>query len=370
MTAVDPHATGTVADPDPADASRAATAAAPADPTSSSPAEETVSTIEVVDTHTAGEPTRVIVGGLPEIRGATTAQRKEDMRDRLDHLRTAVMCEPRGHADMFGSVILEPCHPEADLGVLFMDGGGYLNMCGHGTIATVTAALSTGIIEPREPVTPIILDTPAGVVRTEAHVEDGRVASVSFINVPAFVERLDVRTEVEGLPVHLDIAFGGSYFAIVRARDLGVQVRPEDLALLRRRALLLRDRLNAEVAVAHPLSPHIASIDLVEVYEETSTGVRNVVVFGRGQIDRSPCGTGTCAKLAVLHARGRLAVGDHLPHESILGTRFDGRILGTTTVAGRQAVIPQITGAAHITGYNRLVLDARDPLRHGFALGQ
>lgn len=373
MNAVDSDATGTVTQPatpaqDAGATSTTATTATTA-PTVDAVAEvDEVEAIDVIDTHTAGEPTRVITGGLPEIRGETMAQRKEDLRDRLDHLRTAAICEPRGHADMFGSVILPPCLPEADLGVVFMDGGGYLNMCGHGTIATVTAALSTGIIEAREPVTPVVLDTPAGIVHTEARVEGSRVCSVSFTNVPAFVERLDVRTEVEGLPVVLDIAFGGSFFAIVRARELGVRVRPEDLPLLRRRALLLRERLNAEIAVRHPLQPHIASVDLVEVYEETPEGVRNVVVFGRGQVDRSPCGTGTCAKLAVLHARGRLAVGDELSHESILGTRFRGEILGTTTVTDRPAIIPRITAAAHITAFNRLVLDPHDPLRHGFVL--
>lgn len=324
--------------------------------------------IDVIDTHTAGEPTRVITAGLPEVNGLTMAERKADMHARLDHLRTAVMCEPRGHADMFGSVILPPCEPEADLGVVFMDVGGYLNMCGHGTIGTVTAAVAADIVSAREPVTPVVLDTPAGLVRTEAHVKDERVVSVSFTNVPAFVEHLDVRTTVEGLPVRLDIAFGGSFFAIVNTSELGVRVIPEDLPVLRRRAIELRERVNAEVEVHHPLHSHIRSVDLVEVYEQTDTGVRNVVIFGNGQVDRSPCGTGTCAKLALLHAHGHLAVGEDLLHESIIGTRLRGEILAATTVGDRPAIIPRITGSAHITGFNRLLIDEHDPLHRGFVL--
>ena len=342
----------------------------------SQPSAQELSTIE---THTAGEPTRVVVGGMPEVHGPDMARKKEDMRERLDHLRCAVMHEPRGHADMFGSVVLPPADERADVGVVFMDGGGYLNMCGHGTIGTVTAALASGMVAMREPMTPVALDTPAGLVRTEALVEDGAVTQVSFVNVPAFAYRREVAIDLDGpgqgggRRVVCDIAFGGSFFAIVRASQLGVRVRTEDLPRLTRAALLLRERINEQVAVQHPDLAHIASVDLVEVYEPSTTpGVdwRNVVVFSSGQVDRSPCGTGTCARIALLHAQGALEAGQGLVQESLIGTRLHGEIVGTTTVGGHPAIIPRITGSAYVTGYSRLVLDTRDPVRHGFVLGR
>ena len=329
--------------------------------------------LSTIETHTAGEPTRVVVGGMPEIRGRTMAEKKEDLRNRLDHLRCAVMHEPRGHADMFGSVLLPPADERADVGVVFMDGGGYLNMCGHGTIGTVTAALQSGMVAAREPLTQVALDTPAGLVRTEALVEGGAVARVSFVNVPAFVYRRDVRIDLDGRPVVCDISFGGSFFAIVHASQLGVRVHPDDLPALTAAALRLRERINEEVQVRHPELAHITSVDLVEVYQASPTpGVdwRNVVVFGSGQVDRSPCGTGTCARIALLHAQGELAVGQELVQESLIGTHLRGRIVETTTVGDCPAVIPRITGSAYVTGYSRLVLDSRDPVRHGFVLGQ
>ncbi|MBO3723635.1 proline racemase family protein [Actinomyces bowdenii] len=332
--------------------------------------------LSTIETHTAGEPTRVIVGGVPEVRGRDMAAKREDLRQRLDHLRRALIHEPRGHADMFGAVVLPPADERADVGVVFMDGGGYLNMCGHGTIGTVTAVLQTGMVPSREGLNPVVLDTPAGLVRTEALVEGGAVTQVSFVNVPAFAYRREVRLELQpgrGGAVVCDIAFGGSFFAIVSAAQLGVRVSVEDLPALTEAALRLRERINEEVQVRHPDLPHITGVDLVEVYESSTTpdvDWRNVVVFGSGQVDRSPCGTGTCARMALLHAQGRLPVGRGLVQESLIGTHLRGEALGTTTVGQYPAIIPRVTGSAYVTGYSQMLLDPRDPVRHGFVLGQ
>ncbi|RRD43871.1 proline racemase family protein [Buchananella hordeovulneris] len=334
-------------------------------------AENTPRVLRTIDTHTAGGPTRVLVGGFPPVRGETMALRRADLSRRLDHLRTAVMLEPRGHRDMFGALVMEPTLPEADLGVIFMDGGGYLNMCGHGTIGTVTAALHSGLVRSQGNLTKVVLDTPAGLVHTEAHAVGGVVREVSFVNVPSFVYATAVHVEVAGKKVEVDIAFGGSFFALVRASELGVQVQPSQLPHITELALELRDVINAEVTVRHPQLPHINRVDLVEIYEEPhaiGADCCNVVVFGAGQVDRSPCGTGTCARLALLHAQGQLRTGDSFVHESVIGTRLRGEILAETAVGEHAAIVPRITGAAYVTGFGRLVLDPHDPLRHGFQL--
>lgn len=274
---------------------------------------------------------------------------------------------------MFGSAVLDPVDERADVGVVFMDGRGYLNMCGHGTIGTVTAVLHSGMVPAREPVTPVVLDTPAGLVRTEARVEDGAVTQVSFVNVPSFAYLRDVCLDLDGQEVACDIAFGGSFFAIVHARRFGVRVRPQDLSAITDKALALRERINEEIEVVHPDLPHIDGVDLGEVYEPSPTpdvDWRNVVVFGSGQVDRSPCGTGTSARLALLHAQGELEVGQGFVHESLIGTRLRGEVVGTTTVGNYPAILPRITGSAYVTGYSRQLLDPRDPMCHGFVLGQ
>jgi proline racemase len=319
-----------------------------------------------------GEPTRIVIGGIPNIKGNTMAEKKEYLEKNLDYVRTAIMLEPRGHNDMFGSIITQPCDPEADFGIIFMDGGGYLNMCGHGTIGAITAAIETGMIEAKEPITNVVMESPAGIVRAEATVKDGKVKEVSFVNVPAFLYKKDVEVELEGVgKVKFDISFGGSFFAIVNAKQLGLKVKPENAAKLTELALKLRDVINKEVKIQHPTLAHIKTVDLVEIYDEATNptaNYKNVVIFGQGQVDRSPCGTGTSAKLATLHAKGELKQGEKFVYESILGTLFKGEIVGTTKVGEYDAVIPKISGAAFITGFNHFVIDPEDPVKHGFIL--
>jgi len=331
-----------------------------------------IRSIHAVDSHTMGEPTRIIVGGIPKIPGSTMAEKKEYLENKLDYLRTATMLEPRGHNDMFGSIITSPVNDEADFGVIFMDGGGYLNMCGHGSIGAVTVAIETGMIDLVEPVTEVVMDTPAGLLKTKAQVVNGKVKEVSIVNVPAFLYKRDIKIELPEVgEISLDIAFGGSFFAIIHAKQLGLTVETKNLNELTDLALKIREIINATVEIKHPTLSHIRTVDLVEIYDKAThpdAHYKNVVIFGKGQVDRSPCGTGTSAKIATLAAKGELKEGETFVYESILGTLFKGRIVGKATVADFDAIVPEITGSAFITGFNHFVIDPEDPFKHGFML--
>ncbi len=335
-----------------------------------------------VDTHTAGEPTRVVVAGVPFLQG-TMAQKRRQLQEEHDVIRTTLMHEPRGHADMFGAIIMEPAHPQADIGVVFMDTGGYLTMCGHGSIGVVVAALTTGLVPVEEPTTEILMDTPAGLVRARAQVQDGRIGKISVENVPAFLYRSGVDVETPAGSVQLDIAFGGNFFALVPAKSLGLEINLAHLPELIERGMAIRTAIDEQVDVVHPTQPHIDSVDLVEIYEDLEeteaaglpeaaalpgADCRNVVVFGEAQADRSPCGTGTSAKMAALYAKGHLDLRRPFVNESLIGTRFTGRLLREEQIGDRTAVVPEITGNAYVTGFQQFVVDPNDPLRFGFHL--
>ncbi|WP_300279250.1 proline racemase [Peptacetobacter sp.] len=329
-------------------------------------------TIQAIDSHTAGEATRIVVGGIPNIKGNTMPEKKQYLEDHLDHIRTAIMLEPRGHNDMFGSVMTQPCDPEADFGIIFMDGGGYLNMCGHGSIGAMTVAVETGVVPMEEPITKVVMEAPAGIIKGDVRVENEKVKSVSIFNVPAFLYKKDQEVELPGVgKVKFDISFGGSFFAIVNAKQLGLEIIPKNTNRLTDLAMELRDIINREIEIQHPTLEHIKTVDLVEIWDEPTNPeatYKNVVIFGQGQVDRSPCGTGTSAKLATLHARGELKEGEKFVYESILGTLFEGEIVGTTKVGEFDAVLPKITGSAWITGFNNFLIDEEDPVKYGFVL--
>ena len=328
----------------------------------------------VIDSHTAGEPARIIVKGLPEIPGNSMAEKKQYLQDNLDTLRTSLMYEPRGHNDMFGAYLLPTTLPEAQLGVVFMDGGGYLNMCGHNTIAAVAVAIETGMIKDEGTETQdVVLETPAGLVTATAYFdEDREVHEVSFANVESFLYKEKVKLNVDGIgEITFDIAFGGSFFVIIDAKELGLKVIPDNASKLSALGMKIMHAVNEQVELQHPTLSHIKSVDLVEIYDTAThpdANYKNVVVFGEGQLDRSPCGTGTSAKMAVLHAQGELKLGEPFVYESILGTLFKGVILEETEVAGIKAIIPEITGSAYITGYNNIIIDPKDPVKDGFML--
>lgn len=331
-----------------------------------------IRSIHAVDSHTMGEPTRVVIGGIPKIPGSSMADKKAYLESKMDNIRTAIMLEPRGHNDMFGSVITEPIAKDADFGIIFMDSGGYLNMCGHGSIGAMTIAVETGMVEAVEPVTKILMETPAGLINGEVKVESGKAREVSIVNVPAFLYKENVSIEVPELgAITLDIAFGGSFFAIVSAKQLNLSVEPKNTQALKEIGLVIRDVINRDIEVSHPEMPHINTVDLVEIYDDPThpdAHYKNVVIFGEGNIDRSPCGTGTSAKMATLHSKGQLKVGEEFVYESILGTLFKGKILGETRVSNYGAITPQITASAYITGFNHFVIDEDDPVKYGFLL--
>ena len=333
--------------------------------------------ISVIDTHTAGEAARLVTAGVPKIPGKDIVEKKQYLIDNLDDLRKSVMFEPRGHQDMFGAFLLPPTKEEADFALIFMDTGGYLNMCGHNTIAAVTAAVETGMVDVEEGATEkeVVVETPAGLIYATAKLKDNgaKVKEVSFKNVESFLYKRDLELDVEGVGhIKFDISFGGSFFCILSADQLGLEVKPENASKLKEAGLKIRDAVNANVEIQHPTLSHIKSVDLVEIYDKPShpeATYKNVVVFGDGNIDRSPCGTGTSAKLATLYAKGELKPGEPFVYESILGTLFKGRIVEERKLADFDAIIPEITGSVYILGFSNYVYDPDDALTYGFLLG-
>lgn len=326
---------------------------------------------KAIDTHTVGEFTRVLFSGFPKLEGSTMIERKHFLAEKHDKYRQALMYEPRGHHDMFGAYICEPIHSEADFGVIFMDTGEYLNMCGHGTIGSVTALIESGMVEAREPYTEVVLDAPAGLIRTKAEVKNGKVLSVTLTNVPAFLYKENLKTTIDGREITYDIAFGGSFFALVHASQTGYNVEPAAIPELTKFGMELIKKVNAEQTIKHP-SLDITSVDLAEIYCHTDTpgcNYRNVVIFGNNMADRSPCGTGTSAKLAALYAKGKIGIGEDFVYESFIGSRFKGVIKETTKVGDFDAVVPMITGSAYVTGEATYVIDSDDPLKYGFIVG-
>lgn len=328
--------------------------------------------ITTIDAHTGGEPFRVITGGLPALPGATILARRRFAKAQLDHLRTALMWEPRGHADMYGCIVTPPVTPGADIGILFMHNEGYSSMCGHGIIAITTVALETGMLPKREPETTIRIDSPAGLVTAHARVIDGKVQSVYFHNVPSFVVELDATAAVPGLgQVRYDLAFGGAFYAYVQAVDLGLRCTPNEFRALIEKGMEIKRAIMASRAIEHPFEPELGFLyGTIFVAPALSEGVhsRNVCIFAEGEVDRSPTGTGVSGRLALHHARGELQPGESIVIESIVGSRFRGQVAQTTTFGPYAAVIPEVEGSAYITGRHEFLIDPDDPFRHGFIL--
>jgi proline racemase len=325
-----------------------------------------------VDSHTEGMPTRVITGGVGVLPGATMLERKLAFERDRDGLRTLLMYEPRGHSAMSGAILQPPTRPDADYGVLYIEVSGCLAMCGHGTIGVATVLVETGMVAVTEPVTTIHLDTPAGLIRADVEVVDGRAEAVTITNVASFVDTLDLEVEVPGRgTVTLDLAFGGNFYALLPAADLGLDLDPARAPELINAGLEVMQALNAHHRPVHPTQPEIAGIKHVVLTGEHSPDAhaRGATVIHPGWIDRSPCGTGTSAHLAVLHARGEWDLHTPFVNESLIRSRFTGTLIEETTVAGRPAVIPTIRGRAWITGTAQYLLDPTDPYPDGFLIG-
>ena len=328
-------------------------------------------TVTTVDAHTAGEATRIVTGGVPHVPGTTMVEKKVWIQTHLDDLRKMLMWEPRGHQDMFGAILTAPASADAHTGIVFMDSGGYLDMCGHGSMGAATVLVDTGMVSldgledgmEKE----IILDTPAGKITARVEIQDGGAGPVTLRNVPAFYyESVDI--ELPGLgKIKVDISYGGNFFALVNVNQLGLSLDTGPLDKLKAMGLEIRELVNEAVSIVHPGTGKSARVDLTEIYQDGDP-VKNMVIFGNGQVDRSPCGTGTCAKMAWLYKMGRLDVGQIYHHESILNTRFVGKIAAETRVGDKVAIVPEITGSAHITGFHQFVAESKDPFKTGFLL--
>jgi proline racemase len=324
-----------------------------------------------VDSHTEGMPTRVVTGGLGAIPGDSMQERRLYFEEHLDHLRLLLMREPRGHSAMSGAFLQPPTRPDADWGVLFVEVSGLLPMCGHGTIGVATVLVETGMVTVSEPETVIRLETPAGLVEAAVSVSDGRAQRVRLRNVPAFVAALDARVEVGSLgEVTYDMAYGGNFYALIPAASVGIEPVPANAQQLIDRGLEIISAINDSAPPVHPLDPAISGCKHVVFHAPGYDGAdaRSATSIHPGWLDRSPCGTGTSARMAALHARGELALGQEFVNESIIGSRFTGRLLEQVSLGSTPAVVPEVSGRAWITGLGQYLLDPTDPFPTGFAL--
>ncbi len=328
-------------------------------------------TFSCIDGHTCGNPVRLVSGGGPLLRGATMLERRAHFLAEFDWIRTGLMFEPRGHDMMSGTILYPPTRPDCEAGVLFIETSGCLPMCGHGTIGTITMAIENGLITPRIPGR-LSIDTPAGKVDIVYRQEGRFVEEVRLTNVPSFLHAEGLTAEVDGLgEIAVDVAYGGNFYAIVEPqrnfRDMADFSAGELIGFSPK----LRAALNTKYDFVHPEQAAINGLSHILWTGKpvnAAAHARNAVFYGDKAIDRSPCGTGTSARMAQLAAKGKLAVGDDFIHESIIGSLFQGRVEAATQVAGRAAIIPSVAGWARMTGYNTIFIDDRDPFAHGFVV--
>jgi proline racemase len=331
--------------------------------------------LRTIDAHAAGAPLRLVVDGFPSPRGRTMAEKREWVTAHADGLRRSIMFEPRGHADMCGAVLTEPVSPEAHAGVLFFDSDGCSAMSGHGIIGVATMALERGLVMPGGDGAAVVFDTPAGVVRARADIraESGaiRVDRVSFVNVPSFVLLAGLSIQVGARRLRADVAYGGAFYAIVDSEEAGVAIDGAHVPELRRTGMAIRRAIEGARTIAHPFDSSLSGLQgtiFTGPSHSEGADLRNAAVLADGQIDRSPCGTGMSAVMAVLDAMGLLDAERSFVQESIIGTRISGRVVGRTEVGEYSAVVTEIEGSAWITGEHTFVIDDRDPLKDGFRL--
>jgi proline racemase len=329
--------------------------------------------IHAVDSHTEGMPTRVVVGGIAPIPGSTMSDRRDWAKKNLDDVRGRLMREPHGHAAMSGAILQPPTRPDADWGVLYIETTGFLPICGHGTIGVATVLVETGLVGVTEPMTTIRLDTPAGLVEVEVEVDDGRATQVTLTNVPAFVLAVDQEIDVPTIgPVSYDMVYGGNFYPVVDAAAVGLELDRRNANGFLDIGRRLVAAVNLERPPEHPLNGAISGIHHVQFTgpatrtSDTTLEGLSAVYTEPGYFDRSPCGTGTSARLALLHARGELDIGQTFVSRSLIGTRFKGEVIETTTVGSTPAIVPRLSGRAWLTGFSQHLLDPSDPFPAGF----
>jgi trans-L-3-hydroxyproline dehydratase len=332
-----------------------------------------VERITTVEMHTGGEPVRIITGGYPPLDGATLLAKRRYARDRLDHLRRMLMAEPRGHADMYGALLVPPDLPDADLAVLFLHNEGYSTMCGHAVIALGRYAVDHGLVEVREPETIVRIQCPCGLVTARVAVRGGRSGRVRFVSVPAFAYRRDamVATDAFG-PVTLDVGYGGAFYGILPAADLGLDLEHGPLRPIVDAALQLKAAATSQLALAHPTDPDLAFLYGIIFTDGASKSKQhstlNICIFADGQVDRSPTGSGVAARLALMHRRRQVELGQSVAFRSVTGAEFAGRVLETTTAGPHPAVVVEVAGEAFYTGEAVFTREADDRLGGGFQL--
>lgn len=343
-------------------------------------------TLLSIDSHVAGEPARLVIGGLPPVLGQSTNEKRLYLSKNHDDIRLRMTREPRGHRDMFASILVEPESEDAAFGLVYMDARRYPYLCGHATMAAVSAMIELGLIEAQLPETPVVVDTPSGPWKTTAHVrknEEGAgrpylVDKVSIQPELAFAYQLDQSLDVPGLGrIQVDVSYTGGFFVMVSADQIKLDLSVENASELSELGMNIIKAGNEQLKVQHPQRPYVNTIDVVEFFDphgHPHKRGKNFVVLGEGHIDRSPCGTGTCAKLALLHKRGELKVGDTFVNEGLLGTTFDARIVRQTEIKDPNtehslpAIVPEVSGTAHITGLHHFVLTSQDPFPEGFLI--
>lgn len=324
--------------------------------------------IETIEMHTAGEPLRVILDGFPEIKGTRVLDQRRYIQENYDHLRTALMFEPRGHADMYG-VIVTPSQV-ADFGVVFVHNEGYSTMCGHATLAIAKLAVEAGWVKPLEPVTKIQIEAPCGVLTAYVHIKDQKVEQVRFRNVPSFVAALDQSVMVSDLgEVKYDLAFGGAYYAFVDAQQCNLSLNADQYQELIKVGMKIKNAVVEAQTIVHPEEPDLSFLYgtiFIDQPKSSKAHSRNVCVFAEGEVDRSPTGSGVSARAAIHHERRELTLNESITIESILGTTFDCKVVETVDYYGQTAVIPEVSGTAYVTGKNTFTIDPSDPLKGGF----
>lgn len=325
--------------------------------------------ITTIDTHTAGEPLRIITSGIPELLGDTILAKRMYMKENYDYIRKQLMWEPRGHADMYGCIITPPVTTEADFGVIFMHNEGYSSMCGHGIIAITKIAIESGLVKTSEPQTTVKIDSPAGLITAAGHIKNNKVKKVSFQNVPSYVVALDSEIEIpEYCKIKYDLAFGGAYYVYVQAADVGLACYPKDIYKLIHVGRAIKKAVSNSVKVIHPFDNDLSFLYgtiFIGEPEDSSLHSRNICIFADGEVDRSPTGTGISGRLAIHNARREIGIGETIIIESIIGTKFEGRIIEETKFGSFDAIIPEITGEAFITGKHEFYVDPEDLIGGG-----
>ena len=327
---------------------------------------------QTIDTHTEGEPLRIILSGYPELKGKTLLEKRTDAKNNHDELRKALIWEPRGHADMYGAIIVEADTIGAEFGVIFIHNEGYSTGCGHAIIALTKVFVETGLISANEPETEVKMDVPSGFIKSYAKVKNGQVTGVRFENVPSFVQSIDTEVDVPGLgKINYDLAFGGAFYAFVDIAQLGLDCTPAHQNLLIENGMKIKYAIMDSVEMAHPLEPgmnFLYGTIFTSESKEPNHHSRNVCIFADGEVDRSPTGTGVSARAAILLSKGEIKVGESIVIESIIGSTFSVKIVATTTLENYDAVIPEVSGNAFITGKNAFWINPEDPIKGGFIL--